>query len=109
MYKRQEIRASRQSWVTGRATIINPAAKPTLYEVELERLGLQDASSIEELVESQELRKWCNFHKDSHYVPSSVLKAFNLTTCWDIERKGLPKFRAEFVREAQEDQTGAAA
>lgn len=69
------------------ATIVNcpsPYAvpltwKPTQIEQQLERLGLTE----EQCVNSDAVRKWCSAHKNSRYVPESVLKHFDLQLSHD--------------------------
>ena len=74
MPKKRALRKA-QLWSAGIATEI--PQKPTAYETRLLELGLQDAT-FEKLVDSVELRSWCERHRNMRFIPELLLRKLGL-------------------------------
>ena len=53
---------------------MDPAAAPTSFEEVVKKLGL----SPDEYLDSPQLKDWVRKNKDEKYVPSELLKAWNI-------------------------------
>ena len=60
-----------------------PADHPTLFEQEVQRLGLEPA----DYETSSHLREWCASHKDRRYVPEWLLKRWRMTVNPELTRQ----------------------
>jgi hypothetical protein len=49
------------------------------FEIEVERLGL----TLDQYVDSAELKTWVKENLNTYYVPTVLLTAWHLTTLWD--------------------------
>jgi len=72
-----------------------PKAKPCVYELRLQELGLQD-STTEELVNSQELKEFCTSIRQERFVPEILLHRWGLTTIWGGGRSDRHKPRLSY-------------
>jgi hypothetical protein len=53
---------------------------PTAFEEQLRELGL----TVETCAQSEALRRWCECHKDSHFIPEWLLKQWGIKADADL-------------------------
>jgi hypothetical protein len=92
-FKESQIRTARQG---GRAYCHRCAfaqtherqkyAPPTLFELEVERLGLVGRESV--WPASQELRRWVVQHANTHFVPESLLHRWRIRVRTEFDEHG---------------------
>ena len=66
-------RLSNSNWASGRPTKHQPP-RPTGFEDEVRRLGLDEQTCAESL----KLKRWCELNKNRCYIPESLLKQWGI-------------------------------
>jgi hypothetical protein len=69
-------KTSRQLWAAGQADQLVIADQPTAFELKVRRLGLEN--SPESWADSNALRTWVKAHKNSRYIPESLIQELGL-------------------------------